>query len=404
MDRGRDVTLQAPPLYPDELVSSAIIRCCRRYGLPLRRLRRDVLESPFWQPRFLCIGGLPALARVFRLPEGILLWEHSTFPYATAYLDDSTFLRALSYAKEEGEISRLGAITQNATVGQGFRRYCPACAAVDLRERGETYWHRSHNLPGVVACAVHETYLHVTRVPLDLSSRLALDLPRECPSTPAGRGRPTPALIAVASASAEALNTRPGSRPGAVSAATYRSAAMATGWLREGAQVSSEGLNELLDEVFGQSYLTRWLNPRSDRVHGWPALMLRDRTGVPFIPLKHILLGIAFRTRRTYGEATLSHRSSGPSARKACPLDAACSRSARTVLQRLRASGAINVTTESFLREAGCWQTYRHRLAELPRLRAVVLKFRASTMSVKQLRPGRMLYKSQPSERVSALP
>lgn len=398
------MTLQAPPLYPDELVTSAIIRCCRRYGLTLKVLRRGVLDAPYWQPRFLCINALPALARLFRLPEEVLLWEHSTFPYAAAYLDDATFRRALACLEPESTNSNLGAVLQNSTAGQGFRRYCAACAITDARDYGEAYWHRTHNLPGVLTCSVHGSYLRVTTVPVSLSSRVALDLPGDGDSKPAGYGPPRLGLRQVTQASAAALASRPWKRPGAVSAASYRLTAQSSGWLHEGAQVNGERLNRLLAATFGRSYLAKWQVDPDSSVQSWPGLMLRDRTKQPFIPLKHILLDTALRAPRTVSDTSLSHRSSGPSARQGSTLDAACSQAARSVLLRLRAEGATSVTTEEFLRQANCWQTYRHRLADLPRLRAVVLKFRSSPMSVKQLRPGKMLYRSRPGERATTPP
>lgn len=396
------MTLQGPRLYPDELVSSGLIRCCRRYGLTTKPLRSVVLGVPYWQARFLCFNSLPSLARVFRVPEKVILWEHTTFPYVSAFLEAVTYSKALECVAREATGSRLGAISQNATVGGGLRRYCPECSAADRARYGESYWHRAHNLPGVEVCPTHGRYLRASDIPLDLAFRLGLDLPSEGKSGLAGRGNPPQQLVRLAQASANALLSRPGSRPGPTSAEHYRTIAHEHGWLQEGSQVSGLNLNRLLAQTFGDVFLDRWGVKPERKESSWPSLMLRDRCGVPFVPLKHMLLDIALRSPRNESSLQLNHQPSGPSARRASELDALASRSARAVLKALLASGETGVSTESFLRRAGCFRAYQERFRELPRLRAAVLKFRAGPASVKRLSPGRKLYRSLPNESVPA--
>ncbi len=396
------MTLQGPRLYPDELVSSGLIRCCRRYGLTTKPLRSVVLEVPYWQSRFLCFNSLSSLARVFRVPEEIILWEHTTFPYASAFLDEVTYSKALECVAGEAAGSRLGAIAQNATVGGGFRRYCSECAAEDRANYGESYWHRAHNLPGVVVCHTHGRYLRASDIPVDMAFRLDLGLPSEGRSRVGGRRIPPQQLLRLAQASASALLSRPGSRPGPTSAEHYRAIAREHGWLQEGSQVSGLNLNRLLAQTFGDIFLDRWGVKPEQKESSWPSLMLRDRCGVPFVPLKHMLLDIALRSPRNESSLHLNHQPSGPSARRASELDAVASRSARAVLKALLASGETGVTTEAFLRQAGYFRAYRERFRELPRLRAVVLKFRAGSASVKRLSPGRKLYRSLPDESIPA--
>jgi len=46
-----------------------------------------------------------------------------------------------------------------------YLRYCPLCAAEDIAEYGETYWHRKHQVPGSYFCTKHRTRLvnsHIT--------------------------------------------------------------------------------------------------------------------------------------------------------------------------------------------------------------------------------------------------
>ncbi|MDR2648748.1 MAG: TnsD family transposase, partial [Clostridiales bacterium] len=46
-----------------------------------------------------------------------------------------------------------------------YLRYCPLCAAEDIAEHGETYWHRKHQIPGSYFCTKHQIRLvnsHIT--------------------------------------------------------------------------------------------------------------------------------------------------------------------------------------------------------------------------------------------------
>lgn len=44
-------------------------------------------------------------------------------------------------------------------------RWCPVCSEENTREHGMTYWHRSHQLPGVVVCTKHRMSLLEVNLP-----------------------------------------------------------------------------------------------------------------------------------------------------------------------------------------------------------------------------------------------
>jgi len=45
-------------------------------------------------------------------------------------------------------------------------RYCPACVRQDRELHGEAYWHRQHQLPGVMVCSEHAELLRRSAVPV----------------------------------------------------------------------------------------------------------------------------------------------------------------------------------------------------------------------------------------------
>lgn len=55
-----------------------------------------------------------------------------------------------------------------ASISNGYPhlwRWCPACKSSDLREHGVSFWHRSHQLPGVGICTLHLKPLREVPVP-----------------------------------------------------------------------------------------------------------------------------------------------------------------------------------------------------------------------------------------------
>lgn len=393
------MSLAAPSPYPDELISSAIIRCFRLYGLTPKLFRRHVLEVTSWQPRFLGAASLPALSRLYGLPPARLLWSHTQLPYAVAFFSDSLFARTLGEIARDGTSSNLGAVLQNALVGGGYRRFCKLCAKEDLQVYGESFWRRAHNLPGVEVCARHRVHLHTSSLSVSLSSRLPLELPQDCAEARVKAGRPRDAQVMVAEVSAELLATSEATRPGKVSAARYREMAVEAGLLESGRTLSSRALEQLLAKVFGAQYLQRWsLHPDVRAKGGWAPLLFRDGVDVPFAPIKHILLHVALCPQVGIQRIDLSHRPSGPSPRSLEAEDRLCSQAARKTLDQLRERSVRDLTTEQFLIAAGCWAIYRHNRRKLPLLRCEVLRFRASEVSAKRLGRGKKLFRCHPDE------
>lgn len=92
-----------------------------------------------------------------------LLLKHTMFPFLTAFFrkKDIDKIRA---AMEEGrpDYSGLGAI--DAANRRQRLMFCPICIAEELREKGEAYWHRLHQTPGVLVCHTHQVALLETPI------------------------------------------------------------------------------------------------------------------------------------------------------------------------------------------------------------------------------------------------
>ena len=47
-----------------------------------------------------------------------------------------------------------------------YLRFCPQCAKEDREERGETYWHREHQIPRIRVCPKHRLFLENSSIPI----------------------------------------------------------------------------------------------------------------------------------------------------------------------------------------------------------------------------------------------
>lgn len=388
------MTLQAAKPYPDELLSSAIVRCSRHYLIPVAALGAHLFGRRKWKFRFLSVPPLPAMSSLFRVPEDDLLWDHTVFPYATAYTDSRVYQTALDNALTGATESKIGTLLQNATAASRFRRYCADCAREELRALGETYWHRAHNLPGVWVCLRHSRYLHGTNLAMQLASSSPLELPHETSGRSLAMGLPISAHLEVAKRSAVLLQRDRGP-PLTWDTAGYRELALKGGWLGQARQINRDRIDSLLTERLGRKYLDACELGSPTQGYAWISLMMRPATTVPFVPLKHVLLRSLFSRRRPLSEIPLDHTPPGPSGTHARLVDTLCAARARGVLMDILRRKEVGLSTEEFLRRAGCFATYHHRLHELPKLRSVVLKFRSSPATTKRLRPGKTLYRTR---------
>lgn len=376
--------------YPDELVSSAVARCSRQFNIPIKRLGRVYLGRDSWSPSFLGASPLIEFAGLFRMAPEDLLWKHTAFPYSTAMMLPEYYERALANIFGEALDARgFGAVTQNVSSGLHFKRFCKECAREERIRHLESYWHRSHNLPGVWVCADHECPLWSSSISVGKSGLTDKAMPHECIGRRLANATPSASLLSIARLSQHWLNRArtPGS---AVGAEEYRQRAIRNNWLSEGRPVAVERLTGSLTAIFSKRFLVDCGLPEGPQ--HWALLMMQPGVDVPFIPVKHAVLQTLLSQPRPSHLPRLDHKSTGPPASRSEQLDAFYADAAKRHLRSAIASGR-HLTTEQFLRAIGCWGTYRHRKAELPKLKAIVREFRGSPATVKRLRPGKTLYR-----------
>ncbi|WGV60430.1 TnsD family Tn7-like transposition protein [Brevibacillus brevis] len=160
-----------PSLYPDEIIYSGIARYHQISG---NRSQKQTIRDLFGE-RLVCAtvdlpSHLGSLARrigdIYTVDE--LIQRHSLYPYYAAYLSkDKTerLYRLMVEGTSWGEIHTSLGIPASTIKLPVNMRYCIGCYRADAEKYGEPYWHRLHQLPGVLACPIHKMWLSNSAIP-----------------------------------------------------------------------------------------------------------------------------------------------------------------------------------------------------------------------------------------------
>ncbi|MDQ3801588.1 MAG: TnsD family transposase, partial [Acidobacteriota bacterium] len=96
----------------------------------------------------------------------LLIQNHTLFPYYRPFLEleRATIIeRQMSGLNAAGVYLKVGLAASRVRTVK-YLQYCPLCVKDDIDKYGETYWHRTHQLPSVIACSTHRIYLEQSSV------------------------------------------------------------------------------------------------------------------------------------------------------------------------------------------------------------------------------------------------
>ena len=364
-----------PAPYPDELVGSLFSRATRHTGLSWKELNRRVRGADGQSNYISWVMSSPLLeiAPHARTNASELLWKHTMFAYATAFLARSLVdtLEARILAPVKGRKRPLTPIAQSITQGVTHRRFCSVCAEADGRLHGETYWHRSHNLPGVYRCHVHGVPLRETLIPVRYDMHHRVDaMPGETSSYVKHFALGPAPMVDIARRSVAFL-AHP-APPLWQLAIAYRKQALALGFGNE-RYLASADLANRLQRFYGKPFLELAGASFDASSHAaWPALLPRLANDTAVAPSRHVLFQtfLAF-AERFDGDST--RRGPGPRPRDMTALD-------RTVTARLTADLHSDTTCawrapiKTWLTGLGCWGMYRHNRPHLPSTTHIVTR------------------------------
>ena len=159
-----------PNMYPDELLYSVIARYHKFSGnLRTENSIFDLCEHSKMDysvvlPYYL--GNLTEQAEQFGVNFEDLLYDRTFFPYLTVFENEHYVHEITEWAfKGEKVISNKKKNMWKDKLLDQHLRACPICLEEEKEAFGEGYWHRLHQIPGVLVCPKHKIGLYNSCIP-----------------------------------------------------------------------------------------------------------------------------------------------------------------------------------------------------------------------------------------------
>lgn len=350
--------------------------------LPMVTLLEKVLKVQRQRGTFLATGPVGQAAALFNTTPEDVLWNHTTYPYASAFVSEADFAKAIDEALGVTSGTRtIFGVMRNAKVGVSRRRVCKQCLDEDIAFYGESYWHRSHNLPGAFYCVKHQCLLCETSLPAH--GRPLAKLPVECELTKAPAAWSSPLSWQLAEA-AERLLARPHRAGEQRAAGFYMSLAVETGWMHDRGQVSQPALVRVMKDCFHEEFLKATLTEFRES-QAWPVRAFNPKS-CNLSTLKHLMVETLLR-HGMERSGVLSHHAKGAPRANYAAIDNMLSQRAEVELQRVMAAGE-KLTREEFVRRIGGKSAYTNYWKQCPKLQDVAQRLQAWNASLSK--PARM--------------
>ena len=154
-----------PTPYPDELLYSVVARYHIRSGnKSFRQTHEELFETVELQPdKIVLPNNLNFL--ISQLPQGSqltvesLIKRNSLYPFFRSFLTPIEIysFKYLLRSKSSTSISQAAKISEKER--NRVLKFCPKCSVEDTRKYGEAYWHRQHQILGMLMCLKHKIFL-----------------------------------------------------------------------------------------------------------------------------------------------------------------------------------------------------------------------------------------------------
>lgn len=159
-----------PTPYPDELLYSVFARYHLFVGnYSAKHTTEELFGTRTIRSVYDLPGNIDAIAENLNNPyytSDYLIQNHTLFPYYNSFLLPMQSEKAKNLIKGNyGDRlhTTTGISPSNIKPKKNFM-HCAQCIEEDFDYYGETYWHRTHQLPGVFFCHKHNTILYETSV------------------------------------------------------------------------------------------------------------------------------------------------------------------------------------------------------------------------------------------------
>lgn len=172
-----------PEFLPDETLFSW---CSRYHRMAVNGLSRTTCIQLFGHPRLGSAHDFPCRLNTFvdrtdhMFGNALEIIQHRTIlPFYLPFKSQELANEAIASLKLNGVGNlkfQLGLLTSGFGAAHPLKS-CPECVRADREQYGWSYWHRSHQLPGVWFCPEHHRPLQVTRLKLDQVARFSWLVP-----------------------------------------------------------------------------------------------------------------------------------------------------------------------------------------------------------------------------------
>ena len=159
-----------PAAYPDELLYSLLSRYHQRSGNARFVFTAEELyrNGKITHPSIDFVNAFTDDAMMWltkEKPWNVVAEEHTMFPALIRFLPLARRKEAeKGVRRQNGNWKNLMCLP--VLEERRFLRICPECAREDREKRGETYWHREHQIPRVRVCPLHKTFLENSDIPI----------------------------------------------------------------------------------------------------------------------------------------------------------------------------------------------------------------------------------------------
>lgn len=121
-------------------------------------------------------SGMDTLAK--KIPLNLnsyeLIRDYTLFPYYSAFQSEdrvNSILNAMRDDGKGGSIHTMAGIMASSLNPPAFLRFCLNCVIEDGEKFGELYWHRSHQMPGVILCPKHQSVIRDSMIRISEQNR-----------------------------------------------------------------------------------------------------------------------------------------------------------------------------------------------------------------------------------------
>lgn len=288
-----------PAPLPDELLYSIIGRF---RDLMSTSSERAIVQTLFGSSSSTAVADLPCRidALLSRLPPGSpvtareLILKHTTLPYYAPFLPPERVERAMALMRGDGGSTIHGVLGLRPSRIQTPRhlRFCSDCIDSDWNQFGIEYWHRVHQLPGVLVCPKHGALLkeHIGSGRSQVFASLAQVLKQGdvCDGVSSRAAIDQSYLLHLASETKQLLICQFRAAGLFPLQGAYRSLLADQGWMKGPISIRMSALRSAFTEYHGDSALKEFgCGLPSDR-DGWLERLLRKPRTASH-PLHHLL-------------------------------------------------------------------------------------------------------------------